>query len=117
MDGKRKFLRFDVPLSMEVKLTPQSQDYIVGVVNNFSRQGLGFVVQNSSVQPRGSVDLKLRVPSNNETTHAMGDVVWTKPQEDKMHVGIKLTSMDKAAKWEILEYAYNQWRKTMEKRQ
>ncbi|MFH1768643.1 MAG: PilZ domain-containing protein [Candidatus Omnitrophota bacterium] len=111
VDGKRKFLRFDVTLGVEVKPSRHECEYALGVTKDFSREGLSFVSQHLDSNPEDVVDLKLKLPQTGTMTFVSGNVVWKKKEGDKCRVGIKFNDINSIAKTEILDSAYDDWLK------
>ena len=108
-DERRKFLRFDLPIDVEAKASGESQVYAIGVTKDFSREGMSLVSRNFDFQPHASLQLKLQLPTQEESITASGDVIWKRKVDDKWQAGLRFTGIDKASKGEILDYAYDKW--------
>jgi c-di-GMP-binding flagellar brake protein YcgR len=106
---KRKFIRFDIPLSVEFKLSEEAAEYFLGVTRNFSREGLGIVSQNFNLKPKDTIRLRLNLPDKDTFVSVLGNIIWKKRFKAKCLAGVRLREMDKEAKSEILDYAYNLW--------
>jgi len=110
MDGKRKFLRFDTALNIELKPPAGTEDkYLLGALRNFSREGLSFISQKFDAQPRQDLELRFKLPAKDVVVSCRGEIAWKKDIEDNALVGMKLKEIDAAAKGEILEHAYKKW--------
>ena len=106
---KRKFIRFDIPLNVELMPSGDTSGYAMGITRNFSREGLALVSQDFDFKPAETIELRLSLPEKEMFVHVLGDVVWKKNVETKCLTGVKLRNMDKEVKSEILDYVYNIW--------
>ncbi len=113
LDERRSFKRFDIPLDVEFKISNSSEKYLMGKTVNFSRTGL--CLESNAIAPdiKEVTELKIKLPEQDLYTTAVCDVAWQKRVDDKFMMGIKLMAMDKEAKNEILQYAYDLWLKKM----
>ena len=109
LDEKRSFKRFDIPLDVEFKISNSSDKFLTGKTINFSRTGL--CLESNAIAPniKDVTEIKIKLPEKETYTTAVCDVAWQKRVDDKFLMGIKLMAMDKEAKNEILQYAYDQW--------
>jgi c-di-GMP-binding flagellar brake protein YcgR len=106
---RRKFIRFDIPLNVELMLLGDTSGYTMGVTRNFSREGLALVSQNFDLKPKETIHLRLNLPEKDTFVPVWGDIMWKKQLETKCWAGIKFREMDKETKSEILDYAYSLW--------
>jgi c-di-GMP-binding flagellar brake protein YcgR len=113
LEERRSFKRFDIPLDIEFKISNSSREYVMGRTVNFSRTGL--CLESNAIVPdvNDVTELKIKLPEKDIYTTAVCDVAWQKRVDDKFLMGIKLMAMDKEAKNEILQYAYDLWLKKM----
>ena len=109
LDEKRSFKRFDIPLDVEFKISNSSDKFLTGKTINFSRTGL--CLESNAIAPniKDVTEIKIKLPEKETYTTAVCNVAWQKRVDDKFLMGIKLMAMDKEAKNEILQYAYDQW--------
>ena len=109
LDEKRSFKRFDIPLDVEFKISNSSDKFLTGKTINFSRTGL--CLESNAIAPniKDVTEIKIKLPEKETYTTAVCDVAWQKRVDDKFLMGMKLMAMDKEAKNEILQYAYDQW--------
>ena len=109
LDERRSFKRFDIPLEVEFKISNSTEKFLVGRTINFSRTGL--CLESNSIAPdiKEVTELRIKLPEKDTFTTAVCDVAWQKNVDEKFMMGIKLMAMDKEAKNEILQYAYNMW--------
>jgi c-di-GMP-binding flagellar brake protein YcgR len=106
---RRKFKRFDVSLDVAFKISNGSDEYFTGVTMNVSRSGLCFESGMFGLALQELVDLKLKLPDTDRFISVSGDVAWKKQGEDKCWVGIAFREINKEAKSQILDYAYDRW--------
>lgn len=106
---RRKFIRFDVPLDMEFKPLKDRSEYLPGITINFSREGFCFETESRDLRMNEVLELKVKLPNKDMFTPVVGEIVWKKQLKDKYLAGIQLEDMDKEAKSEILDHAYNIW--------
>ena len=113
LDERRNFKRFDIPLNVEFKISNSLEKYLTGITVNFSRSGL--CLESNATAPDISevTELKIKLPEKETYLTAVCDVAWQKRVDDKFMMGVKLMAMDKEAKNEILQYAYDLWLKKM----
>ena len=110
-DDRRKFLRFDVPLKVEIK---KSQEYYSsGVTKNFSREGFSLVAEEFDFEPKNYLEARIELPQQNGFVNVYGEIIWKRQIGDKWQVGIRLSQIDKASKDDILSYAYENWKNRM----
>jgi c-di-GMP-binding flagellar brake protein YcgR len=109
LNDRRKFIRFDVSLDIAFKTSGESDVYFTGVTKNFSRTGLCFVSQASGLALKESMKLIVKLPDNNTFVSVSGNVTWMEQFKDRCWVGITLEEMEKEAKSQILDYAYDLW--------
>lgn len=107
-EERRKYIRYEIPLAVEFKLKDSSA-YSPGVTKNFSRAGLCFESEDTGLQLKEIVDLRVKLPNEDTFIQAIGDVMWKEKRENKCLIGVKLIAMDAAAKSQILDKAYDRW--------
>ncbi|MFH1578295.1 MAG: PilZ domain-containing protein [Candidatus Omnitrophota bacterium] len=105
--NKRKFLRFLTPL--KVKAGSDDKEMQLGVIKDFSRDGLRAVFDNFEFEPYSSVALRIQSPSAEGFNRATAEVRWKKLAEGGCEVGLKLTDFLPSLKAEILDYGYDKW--------
>lgn len=76
---------------------------------NFSRTGL--CLESNAIAPdiHEVTEIKIKLPEKEVYTTAVCDVAWQRRVDDTYMMGIKLMAMNKEAKNEILQYAYDLW--------
>ncbi len=113
LDERRSFKRFDIPLDVEFKISKSSDTYFMGKTINFSRTGLCLESKTMAPDIHEVTEIKIKLPEKDTFTTAVCDVAWQRRADDMCMMGIKLMAMDKEAKDEILQYAYDLWMKKM----
>ncbi len=106
---RRKFKRFDVSLDVSFQVSNGSDEYFTGVTRNFSRSGLCFESGAFGLALQEPVDIKLKLPDTNTFIPVSGDVAWKEQEKDRCWFGIEFREIDKEAKSQILDYAYDRW--------
>lgn len=107
---RRRFIRFDVPLEVLFKSSDDSSLLFSGITKNFSRYGCCVEVKSSDLSLEETMELQLRHPRKDTFVSASGKVVWKQQLDhDIYQVGINLLAMDREAKSEILDFAYDVW--------
>ncbi len=109
MKEKRKFKRFDIPLSVKFQPSTEAAEFCFGVTKNFSRGGLNFETNCFEHEPESTFELRVEIPQQNMFVSVLGDIVWKRRDGDKHITGIKIKAMDNEAKWDILDYGYITW--------
>ena len=106
---RRRFKRFDVSLDVTFETSMQPGEYIAGVTKNFSRSGLCFESRSFAEALESPMALKLKLPEQDSFVSVLGDVVWKEELRDKCWIGIQLREINKEAKRQILDHAYDLW--------
>ncbi len=106
---RRKFMRFDVSLEVAFKASKNAGEDISGITKNFSRSGLCFESPAVGLAKKASMELELKLPYNDSFIPVSGNVAWKEQYEDKCLIGIEFTEINKEAKSQILDYAYDRW--------
>lgn len=103
LENKRKFERFDLPLIVAFKPVSDKTEYSMGLMRNFSYEGLNLVSYDSSFIPQEKIELSLRFPHSNQTVPVTGNVVWNKQTGNRYMAGISLEKTDKETRDRIME--------------
>ena len=106
---RRKFKRFDVSLDVAFKTANGSQAYFTGMTKNISRSGLCFESRTFAPALEECMELKVKLPGLDTYAFITGTIAWKEQLKDACWVGIEFRDIDKAAKVQILEYAYDLW--------
>ncbi len=101
---RRKYTRFNVPLSVKIKKGKYGTDMISGTTVNFSRSGMCVTIEGTAAELKDAVEMKVQVPGKDTFIPAVGDVVWTESRDDTSLAGIRLVAMNQEAKFYILSY-------------
>jgi len=106
---RRRFKRFDVSLDVAFKASKNASGYISGVTKNFSRSGLCFESPDVGLTLKDLMELEVKLPHNDSFVPVAGNVAWKEQLKDKCLIGIEFTEINKEAKSQILDYAYDRW--------
>lgn len=107
---RRKFMRFDIPLDIEFKPSIDSASPSKGTTVNFSRSGLCFETNEHDCSMSDLVELKVKMPKNDDYISVIGDLAWKEQLDDsRCLVGISFREIDSEAKSLILDHAYDAW--------
>ncbi|MEW6602662.1 MAG: PilZ domain-containing protein [Nitrospirota bacterium] len=106
---RRKFMRFDVSLEVAFKVSKSAGEYFSGMTKNFSRSGLCFESPAAGLAMKAPLEFELKLPYNNAFIPVAGNVAWKAQHQDKYLIGIEFTDINREAKSQILDYAYEQW--------
>ena len=109
LSERRKFKRFDVSLDVAFKASKNAGGYFSGVTKNFSRSGLCFESPTVSLALKAPMELEVKLPDQDTFVPVSGNVAWKYQLEDKCLIGIEFTEINKEAKSQILDYAYDLW--------
>ncbi|MFC2158825.1 PilZ domain-containing protein [Acidobacteriota bacterium] len=111
-EDKRKFIRFEgiIPIVIK-KIEPEQPVKGRVVIDEFSREGIRLSLE-SNVQPGSLMELNLHLPESDEPASIKGVVMWSRPEGDKILIGLKINEMDAAAKAEIFDMVYTMWIET-----
>ena len=96
---KRQFERLDVFHVIEIK----SHSPLLGLIRNFSYQGLTFELDSIDFEQKENIEFKLKYPQGDLIVSFFGDVVWERREANTFSAGIKLRELDKERKDRLLE--------------
>ncbi|RJQ54614.1 MAG: PilZ domain-containing protein [Nitrospiraceae bacterium] len=108
-DERRRHIRFEVPLDVTFRPLNDQAPYSAGVIRNFSRSGCCIESGDPETSLKEILELKVRHPQKDMFVNATGDIVWKRPVGGGWLAGVRILEMDKAAKSEILDFAYDIW--------
>jgi hypothetical protein len=114
----RKFMRFSV--NLKARYMHETRWHDCSVVN-VSREGMELALSAGSGIDRGTtVETEVLFPPGKQPIKLAGQIVHVQQPRDnastQVKAGIKLTQIDAADKWDLLDTAYNDWySKTLEK--
>jgi c-di-GMP-binding flagellar brake protein YcgR len=107
---RRKFIRFEIPLDVIFKPSDNSSSYSSGITKNFSRSGCCIESGSTDLSLSDNMDLQVKHPCKDFFVPASGNIVWKQQLgDDKWLLGLDILDMDKEAKSEILDSAYDIW--------
>jgi c-di-GMP-binding flagellar brake protein YcgR len=114
----RKFLRFECVVPVEdirfQGLTGLSRR---ASLDDISREGLRLVMDaDIAFNPGVELDFVISGLQDKTSVSIHGQVVWSKPHENKFEIGLKILEMDKAAKAELLEIGFERWKEKKKKK-
>ena len=96
---KRQFKRLDIFHVIEIK----SYSPLLGLIRNFSYQGLTFELDSIDFEQKENIEFKLKYPQGDLIVSFYGDVVWERMDENSFSAGIKLRELDKERKDRLIE--------------
>jgi c-di-GMP-binding flagellar brake protein YcgR len=104
-DDRRKDKRYKCLLPAHV-LQAEGKDKLIQrtSVHDFSRGGCKLIVNIVTLDPGSDIELELYVPEKGLKTPVRAEIAWKKMTGDKLEVGLKIKSMKKGAKKEILKW-------------
>ena len=104
LDRKRKFLRFNFAEDVEFNASGVA---FSGKTKNVSRDGIGFVLQNCSVDVGTPLQFQMQDPQRKSTIEACGAIAWKRQMGDECHFGLLFKDINTVDKCEILDVAYD----------
>lgn len=110
MNEKRKYLRFAVPLRVEMVVEARVDLPQKGITKNFSREGLGLILHDFHLTAGSEVSLRVHVPQKKKPANMKGKITWAKLNNRHWEVGVKTIQINSEDKNQILDYAYKIWR-------
>jgi len=107
---RRKFIRFEVPLDVTLKNSDNSTHYSFGTIKNFSRYGCCIESARTDLSLNDNLELQVKHPHKDILVPASGIIVWKHQLgDDKCLLGVDIRDMNKEAKSEIMDFAYDIW--------
>ncbi len=103
LEHKRKYERFNLPLVVSFRPTYGATDYTVGLLKNFSSEGLALEAENFSFIRFEHLELKLQFPQGNESYSLSGNVIWKKQSDDKCMAGVRFNTANNVEQNELFE--------------
>jgi c-di-GMP-binding flagellar brake protein YcgR len=116
MDDRRKYKRFPIELSAKYHIGGNGK-WKGCTVTNISRNGMGIIVYLQEKLPLDSyLQLEIMFPSKEKKVRAIGILKWlTEVKEEKSYMsGVEFVEIDPEDKWELLDYAFDEWSKKRE---
>ncbi len=109
-ENRRKYIRFEIPLRVEVAV-PENKGSISekGLISDVSREGMRLIVDEDALNEGEDIDLRITLPGKGVAIPAKGKLIWKKAKGTQWEMGLKILSIDKTTKSDILEYAYKMW--------
>ena len=107
---RRKFIRFDVPLKVEISIKADINYIKEATTKDFSREGVGLVLNDFDLEEGSKIKLKFFLPSLPEPIVSSASIKWAGKVKDKWQMGVKLDDIASADKSQILDYVYEKWR-------
>jgi hypothetical protein len=111
-EEKRKYLRFEVIVPVElVEIDGFSGEEAQAVLDNISREGMRLILDMENPIGLGTeLNFKINSAEQCKSCIITGEVVWSKSTGDKMEIGLKIKAIERGAKAELLDMAYNRWK-------
>ena len=116
LSEKRRFVRFEIPLTVMFRESGARGNYFQAVASNFSREGLCLIASEFPFETSSMVDVKMDVPERETSLNISGEVMWRCSADDRWQAGLRFREVDRAGKMDVLEYAYNTWLMKMRSR-
>lgn len=113
IEDRRKYIRYDIPLEIKLRVMDDPSEYSQGIIRNVSRSGLCFASKNMAPELREVLELQVKLPDEDLFVSAIGDIRWKQHLENEALFGVNLMAMDAKAKSVILDTAYNRWLNNM----
>jgi hypothetical protein len=107
-EEKRKFLRFDCLIPVEVSTPGKTHLLKRATVHDLSAEGLKLAI-NLDLKTGTPMDIQLNLPEKNLLAYVSGEIAWTRSTENNIEVGLKIKKIDKKVKSELLNYLFPQW--------
>ncbi|NQT80428.1 MAG: PilZ domain-containing protein [Candidatus Aminicenantes bacterium] len=112
-DEKRKQLRFECCLPAEfLKLEGEYKVTDRVTIRDFTGDGLKLVVNfnaSSNINPGSKAKLRLYCPEKKMSCSLQGEIAWSKCEDNKLELGLKIKKMDKELKSELLNWIFPRW--------
>ena len=103
MKNKRKFKRFELPLSVKFRPTYGATEYSTGVTTNLSIGGFGLEAHDFSFIVYEHLELIVDLPGTENPLPLFGDVVWKRQAGKRCLAGIEFRMKDKSVQKEAIE--------------
>ncbi len=103
LECKRKYERFNLPLVVSFRPTYGATDYSVGLLKNFSCEGVALEAENFSFIRFEHLELNLKFPQSSESLSLSGNVIWKKQSLDKCMAGVRFNTADEQTQKQLLE--------------
>jgi hypothetical protein len=119
MKERRKFQRFPMVLSAHYAIGNNKGKACK--ITNVSREGTGIMLnEREGIDTTSYIQLDIDVPSKTGSVPALVTLAWIKEQpkdeETAFMAGCQLKKIENEDKWTLLDYAYDDWCKSMERK-
>ncbi len=111
-EEKRKYLRFEVLVPVDlVEFEGIAGEDAKAILDNVSREGVRLVLgMHSSFGQGTEINFTFHNAEKHQSFDVAGEVVWSKPNGDKVEIGLRIKSIEKTAKADLLELGYSRWK-------
>lgn len=112
-EDKRKFIRFECVIPIElVEIEGATSAEAEALIEDISREGLRLVLDlGLDLGPGRDLCFQMYNPELKKTCLVTGEIIWAKSKEKKVEIGLKIKTMEKCTKSDLLDLGYTQWRK------
>ncbi len=112
MVEKRRYVRFNAPLRVDLFGCGGSDLPAFGRMVDFSRQGLRIAFSGAlSCPPESMARVRTVLPENDRTVEFGVRVKWSRQGAGAWEAGCSLENIDPETKSELLDYIYNHWKR------
>lgn len=115
MEERRRFFRFNLLLKGEVATESQNRLSSQVELLNFSREGFRIFVPQKEFLKTDLLGINVQLPDRDIPIHIQGLVKWLSPARGGYEIGEEIHRIEVSEKTEILDYAYNLWKKNKKK--
>jgi DNA modification methylase len=112
LEEKRKYLRFEVLVPVElVEFEGIAGEDAKAILDNVSREGVRLVLNMHSSPGAGTeINFTFHNAEKHQSFDVTGEVIWSKPNGEKLEIGLKIKSIEKTAKADLLDMGYSHWK-------
>jgi hypothetical protein len=112
-EEKRKFIRFECVIPIElVEIEGTTGTEAEALIEDISREGLRLILDlGLDFGPGRDLCFQMYNPDMKKTCLVTGEIIWAKSKGNKVEIGLKIKTMEKCTKSELLDLGYTQWRK------
>lgn len=110
MKERRRFIRFHLPITLEMSVDGDHEPVRTGQSLDFSRQGIRFMIAGQTLFQGCPLKFKTYIPKRRAPVLFEARMRWTRAKDDLSEIGAKIEKMSPEDKNAMLEYAYNLWR-------
>ena len=110
MKENRKYPRYNCGKNRKFVAVYENTDRVIGEIKDFSRKGLRFISKDP-LKEEAEIKIILQMSGIQPKVPTTIQIAWVKPQTGVCVYGARLVKISQAAKFDIMDLLYQDWKK------